>query len=378
MIADDEMRLLRKIGHPEVGLGLGLANGGRARGLSSTVRIGLFADSRGVGRGAGTGTNNMVGARPLSYLAKAKTYLAMAGYSASDDSWFGNAANTGGTLPSYDPRIVLGSYVESTVGGVLGGFGLSATAGTNLTFTPTGQFDTYRVYHPEDPTINSLMPVYVDVPASAVDINENGSVPILRINDYTTNLANHYVGVGRRTSPGGTVYLHGMECFNSAANEFRLLNFSARGWATSDFSTSDKPWRPLLAIDTVKVDVGIVALGGNDTINGVSLATYKMNMGTIIERIKAAKSGARVLLYLDPPINPSQEVGFTQAQMRTANYELASEHSCDILDSWTATGTWSEMVAAGETVDATHLTAAPYARMGNQLASKLRQIAGVP
>ena len=377
MMGDNDMRLLQKLGHPEVGLGLGLANGGRPRGLSSTLRIGLFSDSRGVGRGAGTSTNNMVGARSLCYLTKAKNYLTIAGYSASDDSWFGNAANLGGTLPSYDPRIVLGSYVESSVGGVLGGFGLSATAGTNFTFTPTGQFDTYRVYHPEDPTINSLMPVYVDVPGSAVDINENGPVPVLRIHDYTTTLANHYVGAGRRTSPGGTVYLHGMECFNSAAKEFRLLNFSARGLATADFSTSDKPWRPLLAIDIVQVDVGIIALGGNDTINGVSLTTYKTNMGTMIDRIKTAKAGARVLLYLDPPINPSQENGFTQAQMRTANYELASEHSCEILDSWIATGTWSEMVAAGEAVDATHLTAAPYARMGAQLAFKLRQMAGV-
>ncbi len=89
-----------------------------------------------------------------------------------------------------------------------------------------------------------------------------------------------------------------------------------------------------------------------------------------------------MLLYLDPPINPASEVGFTQAQMRTANAEVAALYTTDqvdTLDSWLVTGTYAQLVTASEILgDGLHLTAAPYDRMAAQLAGKLRSMAGVP
>ena len=372
MMGDNDMRLLQKLGHPEVGLGLGLANGGRPRALSRALRVLIVGDSQTAGRGTGTGIVAMDGARALSWPTKMRDHLIAQGHPASSES-YSEANNTGGTLVAYDPRVTQGTW---TIGSGQTASGLlmtkNVTSGTSFRFAPSTSIDTFEVFYP----INTYGTMNYNIDgAGTTGLNEAGTLALGRTLVSTT-LGTHDI----RFQPAAAtaVYVGLVMAYNSAVKDFRIINCGVRNWSTTDWTLTDFPWRGYPSIPLIAPDITLISLGINDLRTGGALnsvSTFMTNMQSIITQAKAG--GGSVGLVLPMPINTANEGSFTQADLLGAYQGLSATNNCPLLRTDSLLGTWAEGSVAGQTTDDLHWNAGASAALGSAAATMVCALSGI-
>ncbi|PZU23786.1 MAG: hypothetical protein DI589_05825 [Shinella sp.] len=328
--------------------------------LSRRVRVAIISDSQGAGRGAGSGPQNMDGARALSFPARLAHHLKRIGFTASCENLSEAANNEQGSagLPLYDPRYVAGTF--SVAGGTgIGGYLItksSATAGGQAHLTPTVPVDTFEIYHPVATygTLNCRIDSETVVP-----VNQAGTPSFKKTTIVSSaGLGMHVLNLEKSGGAGATaVFFNTIIPYNSAAKEIQIVNLSARGWSTTDWLVADQPWRAFPALAMMEIDILVIMLGTNDRRTsgaGNSAATYAANLQSIV-----TKSGApKVIVALPMPINQARIATFSDAEQLAACETVAANNAGQILRTDCVLPPWEIANAASAVADDLHWRAA--------------------
>lgn len=344
--------------------------------LSAPISILCIGDSQTAGRGCGTGAREMTGARVLSWPTLLRDSLIAAGYPAQSEG-VAEAVNSGGaTWPNYDSRVALGGWlpqatgtISAPIGGRMGG---SSAAGDPFVFTPTSQVDTFEIFTPQDTGFGTLD--YSVDGGGTTEIDEDGAEDFIKTT-VSLSLGNHAISLNRTS---GNAYIAGINAYNSAANNFRILNMGMRGAETADWQEADELWEPFPAILDIAADIALIMLGVNDIRSGggnVSAAVFETRMQAIITQCVAA--GSDVALVTPMPFNPADEGVATQAEMITAYENLATANSVPLFHTETLLGDWTTASGNSEVSDDLHWLSPASAELGAALVPTIEGLAGL-
>lgn len=319
--------------------------------LSKSLRVLVIGDSQSAGRGTGTGSVSMDGARALSWPSKMCDYIRANGFKASSESMF-EANNTGGTWNLYDPRVNSESWIygSNTIGGRLL---YSNTSGLGIpSWTPGTNVDTFEIYTPDN-AFGALNASINGV--SQGTIYQNTGSNTFKKTVLTSTLGINTLRLARNSTIGNSAYISGIVAYDSTVNEFRIINIAARGWSTVEWTDSAFPWRPFPGIETLSADIAIICLGTNDRRvggAGLNVATFKTNMQQIIN--KARITASKVILVMPMPIEPASVSTISDAELLSAYQELSSTNNAPLVRTDTILGSWTAANAAGLTSDNLH------------------------
>lgn len=338
-----------------------------------------IGDSTTAGRGAGTGTLGMDGARALAFPTMVAARLNALSITATTES-FNQAGNTlsdeaGLMWSNYDPRINRGTWGSGV--GTVGGAITSSSAASDFTFTPAISVDTFDVYLPILSTTTPVPSFQIDAGTTyAVKQTQSGVGGALRVEHFTFSagsLASHVLHINRT---GGNPQIISGVGSNSTVADIRVINMGIRGITSGGYAINGgNVYDPLPAMIAFGPNlVTFISLGINDMVaGGNSLAIFSANMQTIITQQLAY---GEVILMIPTPIQPSAEVNFTQAQLAGAYATLSTNNgNLTVIDAPSILGAiygsspsvWDAMTAAGQTFDSLHLKATPYQQLGSAI-----------
>jgi lysophospholipase L1-like esterase len=392
-----------------MGMGLGLslrlgnvaASGGGSPVLSSRKVVLFIGDSTFVGVGAGSGgTTDVNGSRPFSAPLKARDYLLAAGIPATAANMVADNNNgiTSALLTGYRPELVvtsgtlLAATLTPTVGGVAIRLGNTTTA---LTYTSSEAFDAIEMWQTQV-SGGGTMGVNVDGGSVTNYSAAAGSTQIVKNTMSGLTLATHAVKFQPTAS---SAYLPIFNCFNSVTPAFNILNAGARNWTSADWVVATNPNSPLPTITAIAPDAAVINLGINDYRNpGVTIATFKANVQTIINTLVAAKPACKIFLVVPTPIQTYDTTtdAWSPAAVLQAYIDLQAANAGSVLIDTplvifqaglgslspgttvgTRVNTWSNLNGLGYMHDALHPFAPPYAAEGAAIGAAIKAAYGL-
>lgn len=338
----------------------------------------VMGSSSEMGKGTGTGPDNIFGARANGYWIKAFERLAANGVpTSSQDSYGAHGLTSYADLAPYDTRF---TYTGMTISGntTLGGLYLvHPTTGANeLTFTPTIPVDAFEIEHFN----TAAATLYASVDGGAEQtIVLDGTGGIIKTTVNTT-LGAHTLKIRGPNPTTGTANTLGIRAFNSAAIELRALVAGIAGANTNDWYASTTIYAPMSMLKRLAPTYAIFVFGGNETF------TSTASLQNFINRYRvcvwaALAAGSKPIFVLKPfttdtPDVPSGSNVWSPRQIQNAVIALATEVNAPYYDMNIATGSWASVQAAGEVVDSTpHYNSAWHLRVGNAIGDWLNYVA---
>lgn len=228
---------------------------------------------------------------------------------------FLQSSTVGGTLTFTSD--MPGTIVEILTLSNSGPFEYAIDGGAYTTFTPSG--------------------TNVVVPVAVTGLASTNHVVTMR---PTTTTKVYLLGVGVRNATGLLVTNHG--CSGSATADWLFSQFYNNGPVAVS--------RP--------ADAVLLSLGTNDARDGVTAATFKTNLQTLIGQQVSA--GRAVGLVVPSPGQVTQIPDSTWAEFVSAYYDLADTNGLPLVDFTDQDGSWDIANAAGKRYDSLHETAMGY------------------
>jgi len=253
------------------------------------------------------------------------------GITSEANGWLGNGGNrgAGSETSQYDGRLTVGSGWSKTGATFPGGDTFSATSSTSsLAFLPTVNVDTFVIYFFQFGGGGSYKWNINGGSDTTKSTNGTNSIQTLTVTgSLTSNTLNlNWVS--------GTVYILGIDAYDSSKKQVLTLN---GGWVGSQSSD----WSGALNIFSVPntlslgQDLSVICLGINDANNSVSPSTFQANLSAIVT---AAQAVGDVLLYTYTPTDPSGHASYaTQQSFQAVIQGLAASAgtaSFDIFGRW--------------------------------------------
>lgn len=256
------------------------------------------------------------------------------------------------TLPIFDNRISLGSWVQNLYPGgssttnTIAGDMLRCTAGVSpLAFTPTNQVDTFVAYYVQN-TGFGAMTAQIDSGGTTA-INTAGTAAVIK-QTFTTTLGSHTFNLARTS---GQVFLVGVIAFNSAQKETTVINGGFSGSKAADWNTVNGVWDPLLVIPQLVPDLTIICLTVNDWVAATSTSAYTISIQNIIN---VAKTTGDVVLMSGPASQTTSAPQATQDIYTNITKSLAASNNLRFLNMTAALGNWATNNALSREFDSLH------------------------
>lgn len=286
------------------------------------ARLLVIGDSVAQGYGAVSGgwTPDGRGAAWPRRLAQA---MGAHGLPASSDSLAGAGAGdlAAGGYGAYDPRVTLGEGWSVTTLTSLGG---------KLFTTPDWGTQAWS-FQPEAPADRFDLYAVCNTVLGQIAVETDGVVRAVIDTEKAPALERHTVAfpettgliVVRRQSGGG-IFIAGGAAWRSELRRVQVINAGWGGSKAGDWIAADQPYRALGGLPEVEADLTVIALGVNDWNAGTAAATYRTQLGVLMDR--ALVSGD-VLLVSGPPSDPAQGKASyaTQAAIAAAGAQAASD-----------------------------------------------------
>ena len=264
-----------------------------------------------------------------------------------------------------DSRYAPGGYSYSSGAGPAGASWVASPgAGSDLTFTPTGNVDTIDVWT-YNTSSRGTIAVKIDG-AAVASINcavGNGWTR----NTYTVTAGAHTVALAKPTV--ADVYILGVDAYLSTVRSVRVANWGVSGSATGSWTNDAGGIFSLSAITAYAPDLSVIMLGINDAAAPVSAATYGTRLSTLIDTCKATGS---VVLVSPIQSNPATGRVDDEQAYRDKMYELAASKDVPLIDAFNLYGAYS--TSEGLWADDLHLTAKGYARLGRMVYNGLMAV----
>jgi lysophospholipase L1-like esterase len=332
------------------------ANGGNAKIL-------CLGDSTTRGYGATGG--------PQAYPAQLAGFLTTIGSVNSNySSWYGGDQ---GTAFIEDSRVVVGSGWTAGTAISIGGKMMTASSATaSLSFTPNTSIDTFTFYHQAN-TGNGTLSYQVDSGA-VTNLNDNGTAAAPKVTISGLTAGTHTIKFNWVS--GGSVFVIGVESWNSAVSSVDVINAGWGGSTTASWlASTTNPWDLINMFAPIAPDLILLDMGINDWSTGVPVGTYTTQMQTILNA--AIASGADVVIVTPIPQIVSITPQNTQQSFVNAMITLGSTNTLLVINEFIQVGTWVAGNALGLYFDGTHPNDPGYARFAKSVESALAPLATV-
>lgn len=291
---------------------------------SGRGRILFMGDSTTAGSGSVAGLAGP-GVKNGSYVNRFATLLSAMGISAVTHSAFGDAG-FGASLPTYDTRIVMGSWTLN--GGITspGGscFYASGTTASALSFTPTGSTDSCEIYYATSPTTGAFN-ANVNGGSNTLINTVSGSNGVSKATITGTLGANTYNFLW---ASGGAVFIFGWIAYDSTAKQVSVVNIGQAGATAAQIASA--PWQGAAAhINAIAPNLTSIQIGINDWLGGTALSSYS----STVQSLLAAATAAGDCIVMSPLSSTTTSVSAaTQAQYITAKQALAKTSGVPYID----------------------------------------------
>jgi lysophospholipase L1-like esterase len=285
--------------------------------------------------------------------------------SASSVAGAGAADGAVGGYSAYDPRVVLGAgWGVSTLTGMGGKlFSGAASPGGGWSFQPDGPVDRFDLWAVTN-TALGVMTVETDgVVRGTVNTTKPASMEVTAV---VFPLTGGPVSV--RWSSGGAVFIAGGVGWRSDVRRTRVINAGWGGTRIADWTTTDQPYRAYGSIPAAAPDLSVVCLTINDWNAGTAAATYKTDLGLLVDRCLTTGD---VLLMTGCPSDPAQgQAGYaTQGAIRDAAAEVAAARG--LAAPIDGTALFGGGFASGLMFDAVHPNTAGQARIAEAVRARV-------
>lgn len=310
--------------------------------------IAFVGDSTYLGLMSAGGVANSKAASPPYQIADA---LAALGIRTDKRSFWsdGGAVASSTTLPTLDPRVTFGAGWASTGPFSLGGAMPANSTTTNaLSFTPGGSFDTIDIYYVRNSGLATFT-VNVDGGSTLATINSSGGLSVQKAT-VTCSSSATTINI-QRNGTGTNAFIVGVDAYLSTDLGLAIWNMGACSSTTTNWKGAANAWEPVLALATVAPKAIFINLGINDARFGVSAATYKSNMQTLITACVAI---ADTILVVPVPSDTAITAGATQAAYVTAILEIGVTNNIPVLNLAERYVNYSTANAAGFMADQLH------------------------
>jgi lysophospholipase L1-like esterase len=297
---------------------------------TSRTKVVAIGDSTTVAYGAGTGTNNLTGARAKSWVEVVRAIIAArSGIGCRNDNIYGDyriPSATPALVTLYDPRITFAGSAWS-MNGLVTTIGHSQYYNNSttdaLTFTPTNACDAIDVWYV--PSSGGGTFTVTDQSGTLATITTNGSVAIQK-QTVTRTSSSNAINVQRTT--GGQVYIAGLDCYSTSSPGITFANLGVYGTSAGIQADNTNPtWSFPTSLALYAPDLSIIDMSVNDQSNGTTQAAYSGYIQTIITAAKL--SGDVILVYRNPINQTNPQLG---PQYRDALLSLAIQNSCPFID----------------------------------------------
>lgn len=277
-----------------------------------------------------SGTGNLTA---CSYPTRLSQFLNTTILPAQRNSFMGDGG-INETTGANDARVTLGSWTQSTIATTGGDLFTTTAAGAPLSFLPTDQVNTFRIWYTTNPGLGSFSWNIDGGGATTISTNSAASitsatVPAGALGNHTLNLT--YVS-------GSQVYVAGVEAYNSAIGSVQIVNAGWAGVTTHNIVVSGvSAWNPLQAVPTQAPDLILLDLGINDWRTGVLLSDYINNMQIMIT---AWKINSDIIIVTPAPSQITNASLATQQQFVSAMISLAATNNLPVIDNFNRWISW--------------------------------------
>ena len=285
--------------------------------------------------------------------------------SAASVAGAGAADGASGGYPAYDPRVTLGAgwSVNALTG--MGGklFSGAASSGGAWSFQPDGPVDRFDLWAVTNTALGVLTVETDGAVRATVNTTKAAGMEIATVAFPETSGP-----VSVRWASGGAVFVAGGIAWRSDVKRARVVNAGWGGSRIADWTTTDQPYRAYGSLPVAAPDLTVVCLTINDWNAGVAAATYRTQLGLLVDR--AAITGD-VLLMTGCPSDPAQGKASyaTQGAIRDAVFEVAAAKG--LATPIDGTALFGGGFAGGLMSDAVHPNAAGQARIAEAVRARV-------
>ena len=285
--------------------------------------------------------------------------------SAASVAGAGAADGASGGYPAYDPRVTLGAgwSVNALTG--MGGklFSGAASSGGAWSFQPDGPVDRFDLWAVTNTALGVLTVETDGVVRATVNTTKAAGMEIATVAFPETSGP-----VSVRWASGGAVFVAGGIAWRSDVKRARVVNAGWGGSRIADWTTTDQPYRAYGSLPVAAPDLTVVCLTINDWNAGVAAATYRTQLGLLVDR--AAITGD-VLLMTGCPSDPAQGKASyaTQGAIRDAVFDVAAAKG--LATPIDGTALFGGGFASSLMYDAVHPNAAGQARIAEAVRARV-------
>lgn len=325
---------------------------------TANMVIAIAGDSLNAGHGAGTGTNGFDGARALAPARHLATLMNRNVIVTQELAVFGGAGVTAAQVPTYDPRVVMGSGWAPTSAGFAGAYYLNSTTTDALTFTPTQSFDTIVYWYARN-TAYAVFTVDIDGGAALETVDATGSGAILK---RTINVTRGTHAINFRRVSGGNCSILGCTVYDNASGKVvDIWNWGVSGATISTTNATTNPWTSRAAHVAAAPDVLLLDIAMNDWIGGTNLATFEAQYRAYLTSLTAVSD---VIIVNPSPRAVANTSLETQRQYESIIKAVQKSFDLPLIDLRALFETQEIASANGLFYDVTHQNALGYALKG--------------
>jgi lysophospholipase L1-like esterase len=214
-----------------------------------------------------------------------------------------------------------------------------------LTFTSATTVGQWYIHYLQQPGGGSF--TYAVGGGSATTVNTDGALAYQVVNVSGPGALVLAVTVANTAG----VLIAGAEARNTTTGQVIMHKLGSGGAQASHFAGMGTGYLET-AYQSLAPDVVVICLGTNDHAASVGLSTFRTNIATIVDRVRANVPLADILLLGPGPNNTSAAYPITD--YITQLYDLAVELDCGFVDLMSGFGTYTEANARGLFEDAVH------------------------
>ncbi len=333
------------------------------------ARAGVFGDSTSAGYGA-VGATPVRAETPAVYLKTALAAIQNAPVVASNfiaDQSF--SATNGVSVFTFDNRLSQpdgASYASENATKTVAGSVIRNSGNTGrMGFLPEIPVDTFDVYYPVNPGLSNFS--LARTGATTINVSPAGTTATAKV-----TLNSPLDGTNPLYFSGTGSYLIGADAYNSAVKSIRVLGLGWAGGKMSDWIANTNGFDPLPALNALGLDLVVIRPGINDYVNGTAVATFKTQLGILVDSAIAA--GTNVVLATFYPSKTNQAPQATQDTFAQAIRDVAAARGLKVRDTYAAWGTWVAANALGYMFDDLHPNKVGYQAEATALAAFIKAL----
>lgn len=310
-----------------------------------------------------------------SYVADLAVLLTQSGVPTNANSFMGDSTGAGTSADRFaldTARLSAGGWgtLPGTVNNTTLGGSIfeNASGGSPLVYTPGVSVDTFNIFYNTFP--GGGMMSFTATGGSTTTINQNASAALHTSNVTAAALQN--TNALSVNDVSGEVFFEGIEAYNSTQASVNLINAGWSGSTTENWvANSANVYGPLPFVTYLAAPLVIIRSEVNDCDTAVPVATYKANLGALINTVQAY--GGDVILLSSAPSNATCTAP-QQAMYIAALYALSSTYKIPFLDDYSRWVSYTLSNSVGFYADNIHPNPAGHWDWASNLSSFLLSI----